>query len=201
LTLNGTDQGARSNGAYQHPTAHDRQRLLLARAAAPGRNDVRVSDGAGHEDTAIVYYAPPAVRAARCRPRARPAFEQPEEPAWFIDQEARDQWPFYFECDGSADDSFDVLPEAVRGARWIATRRLSKPEARTDLSFRIAPDAARATVYVMGAESPDLAAALSRAGLRDTGVRGQWRDNALRLVPFRLYAAEARGGDRVAIPA
>jgi hypothetical protein len=88
----------------------------------------------------------------------------------------------------------------VRGARWIATRRLSKPEARTDLSFRIAPDTARARVYVMGSEAPALAAALSGAGLRDTGVRGQWRDNALRLVPFRLYAADVKGGDRVAIP-
>jgi hypothetical protein len=57
-----------------------------------------------------------------------------------------------------------------------------------------------ASVYVMGSEAPALAAALSGAGLRDTGVRGQWRDNALRLVPFRLYEAEARGGDRVAIP-
>jgi hypothetical protein len=52
----------------------------------------------------------------------------------------------------------------------------------------------------MGSDSPALAAALSRAGLRDTGVRGQWRDNALRLVPFRLFAPDARGGDRVAIP-
>ena len=160
-----------------------------------------MSDGAGHDDTAIVYYAPPAVPAPPDAGLVRDLrSSNPKSPAWFIDQEARDQWPFYFECDGSADDTFDVLPEAVRGARWITTRRLSKPEARTDLSFRIAPDAARATVYVMGAESPALAAALSRAGLRDTGVRGQWRDNALRLVPFRLYAAEARGGDRVAIP-
>jgi hypothetical protein len=202
LTLNGTDQGARGNGAYQHPNGRTVANVFFWHARLrPGRNDVRVSDGAGHEDTAIVYYAPPAVTAPPDAGLVRDLrSSNPKSPAWFIDQEARDQWPFYFECDGSADDSFDVLPEAVRGARWIATRRLSKPEARTDLSFRIAPDAARATVYVMGVESPALAAALSRAGLRDTGVRGQWRDNALRLVPFRLYAAEARGGDRVAIP-
>jgi hypothetical protein len=52
----------------------------------------------------------------------------------------------------------------------------------------------------MGSESAALAAALVRAGLSDTGVRGQWRDDSLRLVPFRLYAMEARAGDRVAIP-
>jgi hypothetical protein len=31
-------------------------------------------------------------------------------------------------------------------------------------------------------------------------VRGRWRDDALRLVPFRLYATDVRGGDRVAVP-
>ena len=148
-----------------------------------------------------MHYAPPGAAAPEDTGLVRELrSSNPRSPAWFIDQEARDQWPFYFECDGTADDTFDVLPEAVRGARWIATRRLSKPEARTDLSFQIAPDAPRATVYVMGAEDPGLAAALAQAGLRDTGVRGQWRDNALRLVPFRLYALEVRGGDRVRVP-
>ncbi len=202
LTLNGTDEGARRNGEHRHPNGRAIANVFFWHASLrPGRNEIRVRDGAGHEDSAIVHYAPPgAPPAGGRRPPARASLEQPQSPAWFIDQEARDQWPFYFECDGTADDTFDVLPEAVRGARWIATRRLSKPEARTDLSFRIAPDTPRATVYVMGSESPALAAALARAGLRDTGLRGQWRDNTLRVVPFRLYAVDARGGDRVAIP-
>ena len=202
LTLNGTDQGARRNGELPAPQRPAVANVFFWHAPLrPGRNEIRVSDGAGHEDNAVVYYAPPGAAAPEDASLVRELrSSNPRSPAWFIDQEARDQWPFYFEFDGSADDSFDVLPEAVRGARWIATRRLSKPEARTDLSFRIAPDAARASVYVMGSEAPALAAALAGAGLRDTGVRGQWRDNALRLVPFRLYAADVRGGDRVAIP-
>jgi len=202
LTLNGTDQGAQRNGEHRHPNGRVVANVFFWHAALrPGRNEIRVSDGAGHEDTAVVHYAPPGVTVPEgSGPVRELRSSNPRSPAWFIDQEARDQWPFYFEFDGTADDTFDVLPEAVRGASWITTRRLSKPDARTDLRFRIAPDTTRATVYVMGADSPALAAALSRAGLRDTGVRGQWRDNELRLVPFRLYSAEARGGDRVAIP-
>ncbi|HEU0104764.1 MAG TPA: glycoside hydrolase family 2 TIM barrel-domain containing protein [Vicinamibacteria bacterium] len=202
LTLNGTDQGVRRNGEYRHPGGRAVANVFFWRAPLhPGRNEIRVSDGAGHEDTAVVHYAPPGAAPAADAGLVRELrSSNPKSPAWFIDQEARDQWPFYFECDGTADDTFDVLPEAVRGARWITTRRLSKPEARTDLSFRIAPDVPRATVYVMGAEAPALAAALAGAGLRDTGVRGQWRDNALRLVPFRLYALDVRGGDRVRVP-
>jgi beta-galactosidase len=202
LTLNGADQGPRGNGEHRHPNGRVVANVFFWPAPLrPGRNDIRVSDGAGHEDTAVVYYAPPGAAAPPESGLVRELrSSNAKSPAWFIDQEARDQWPFYYEFDGSADDTFDVLPDVVRGARWIATRRLSKPEARTDLSFRIAPDTARATVYVMGTDSPELAAALARAGLKDTGLRGQWRDNALRLVPFRLYAAEARGGDRVAVP-
>ena len=202
LSLNGTDQGTRRNGQYRHPNGRAVANVFFWPAPLrPGRNEIRVSDRAGHEDSAIVHYAP----AGASRPEETGLVRElrssnPKSPAWYIEQEARDQWPFYFEFDGTADDTFDVLPDAVRGARWIATRRLSKPEARTDLSFRIAPDAPRATVYVMGSESAALAAALVRAGLSDTGVRGQWRDDSLRLVPFRLYATEARAGDRVAIP-
>src|SRR4029450_13648083 len=133
-------------------------------------------------DTAVVHYAPPGVTVPEGAGLVRELVSSnPKTPAWFTDQEPRDQWPFYFEFDGSADDTFDVLPEAVRGARWITTRRLSKPDPRTDLGFRIAPDTPRATVYVMGSDSPVLAAALARAGLRDRGCRRQGRDHSLPL--------------------
>jgi beta-galactosidase len=202
LTLNGADAGARRSGEYRHPNGRVVANVFFWRAPLrPGRNEVRVSDGAGHEDRAVVYYAPPGTPAAADGGPVRALrSSNPRSPAFFVDDEVRDQWPFHYEFDGSADNTFDVLPDAVRGARWIATRRLSKPEARTDLSFRIAPETARATVFVMASGSPALEAALARAGWRDTGTRGRWRDNALRLVPFRLYAAEFRGGDAVAVP-
>src|SRR5262249_41355342 len=159
----------------------------------PGRNDVRVSDGAGHEDSAVVYYAPagaPPAGEARSLVRGLVSSNQ-RSPAWFVDQPVQEQWPFYWEFDATADNTFDVLPQAVRGAGWITTRRLSKPDARTDLSFTAG---AGARVFVMGTEAAGLEAALLRAGFRDASVRGLWRDHQLRRVPFRLYAKDVREG-------
>jgi len=199
LALNGADQGARHNGEYRHPNGRAVVNVFSWPAALrAGRNDLRVSDGAGHEDTAVVYYAGGGRRAAEEPGLARELRSgNPRNPAWFIDAPVQDQWPFYYEFDGTADNSFDVLPDPVRGARWIATRRLSKAEARTDLSFTLG---ARATVFVMGSESPALERTLLGAGFRDTRTRGRWRDDALALVPFRLWAREAHEGERIALP-
>jgi hypothetical protein len=46
----------------------------------------------------------------------------------------QEQWPFYAEFDGTADNTFDTLPQEVSGAGWIATGRMSKPENRGPLS-------------------------------------------------------------------
>ena len=199
LTLNGADQGTRARGEYRHTNGRPVANVFFWRAALrPGRNELRVGDGAGHEDTAVVHYAPPGAPSPDEAGLVRDLrSSNPRSPAWLIDEPVADQWPFYFEFDGTADNSFDVVPEAVRGARWISTRRLSKPEARTDVSLRLARPA---TVYVMASESPALFAGLQGAGLRDTGVRGRWRDNALRLVPFRLYARDARADEQVTVP-
>ncbi|HEV7499155.1 MAG TPA: glycoside hydrolase family 2 TIM barrel-domain containing protein, partial [Vicinamibacteria bacterium] len=200
LTVNGTGQGARRNGAYRHPNGRTIANVFFWNAPLrPGRNDLRVSDGAGHEDATVVYYEPLAGPAAPPDDAALVrdlVSSNPRSPAWFVDQAAQDQWPFYFECDGTADNSFDAIPEIARGARWITTRRLSKPDARTDLSFRVAAPGKGASVYVMASESAALEAALTGAGFRDAGVRGRWRDDELRLVPFRLFAKEARDGER-----
>jgi beta-galactosidase len=202
LDLNGADQGKKRNGEQRHANGRRVENVFFWPAALrPGRNELRVRDGAGHEDKAVVYYAPPGVAAPAETGVVRELrSSNPQSPAWFIDDIVRDQWPFHHEFDGTADNTFDVLPEAVRGARWIATRRLSKPEARTDLSFRVAGEAAGASVYVMASESPELAARLTGAGFSDTGVRGQWRDDALQLVPYRLYVLDVHGGDRVSVP-
>jgi beta-galactosidase len=199
LTVNGMDQGTRRNGEHRHGNGRAVANTFFWKAPLrPGRNEVRVRDGAGHEDTAVIYHAEPRANAAgETGPVRELRSSNPKSPAWFIDQPAQDQWPFYYEFDASADNSFDALPEAVRGAGWIATRRLSKPEARTDLSFAVA---APATVYVMGSESPVLEKTLAGAGFRDTGTRAVWRDNALRLVPCRLYARPAGAGERIAVP-
>ena len=113
-----------------------RQRLLLARAPAPRpQRDPRERRrrARGHRGRAL---RAAGGGSAGGRPsRARAALQQPPEPAWFIDQEARDQWPFYSEFDGSADDSFDVLPRPCARTLDRNPPPRASPEARTDLSL------------------------------------------------------------------
>ena len=201
LTLNGADLGARKNGEYRHPNGRVVENAFFWPAPLrPGRNDVTVTDGAGHADSAALYFAPPGTAAAE-DPAALVQdvrSSNPRSPAWFIDQPVRAQWPFYWELDGSADNTFDTLPRELDGARWIATRRLSKPDARTDLSFRVA---APANVFVMITRGQPLPAGLVRSGFRDTGVTGLWRDNEMRRLPYALYRRTARAGERVTVRA
>ena len=53
----------------------------------------------------------------------------------------------------------------------------------------------------MGSEASALDQALRRAGFEATDRRGRWRDDALALVPYRLFRRAVVAGDRVAIPA
>src|SRR5438093_696272 len=124
----------------------------------------------------------------------------PATPAFFVDDEIKAEWPFYHEFDGSADNTFHSLPPTLEGARWISTRRLSKPECRTNLSFRLGEGVGPVKVYVLFTEGTPVEAALSTAGFRDANLDGRWRDNDLRLVGFRAWVKEAKGGDRISVP-
>ena len=198
LTVNGRDHGRRANGEHRHHNGRAVANTFFWKVPLDrGRNELRVRDAAGHEDAAVVYYAGKgAARPADEGPVRGLASSNPDSEAWYIDQPVQEQWPFYHEFDGSADNTFDTLPAEVRGAGWISTRRLSKPEARTDLSFALALPA---TVFVVASEEAALERTLAGAGFRDTGTRGVWRDNALLLVPYRLYSRPAREGERIAV--
>ena len=196
--MNGVSQGVRTNGDHRHKNGRRVDNVFhWPVPLEAGRNEIVVTDGAGHEDRAIVYYdgadapAPedPLVRALKGDPAARPVF---------IDQAVQAQWPFYAELDGSADNTFDALPPEVSGASWIATRRQSKPDAKAPLSFTAG---AAAETFVIGSEASALDQALRRAGFEATDRRGLWRDDTLALVPYRLFRRAVAAGDKVAIPA
>jgi hypothetical protein len=53
---------------------------------------------------------------------------------------------------------------------------------------------------VLFTEGAPLADALGGAGFRDAGFAGRWRDNDLRLVGFRAWVKEAKGGDSISVP-
>jgi beta-galactosidase len=202
LTLNGASQGARRNGAYRHANGRVIANVFhwpvrLAR----GRNEVTVTDGTTR-DTAVVYFEGTGSREASA---PEPIVEDlraanPRNRATFVDQPVREQWPFYDEFDGTADNTFDRLPESIRGASWIATRRVSKPGLATALSFRVRKDA-RAAVSVVVSADDAAARSLVAAGFTDTGTTGRWRDDGLVLVPWRLFRKTAVGGEAVQVPA
>jgi hypothetical protein len=88
----------------------------------------------------------------------------------------------------------------VKGASWIATRRVSKPGLATALELRVKRDA-RAAVFVMASADGRAAQALTEAGFADAEITGWWRDNDLALVRWRLFRRPASGGETVRVPA
>lgn len=199
LTVNGADQGVQRNGEYRHANGRVVENVFFWPAPLrPGRNEVRAADEAGHSDTATLYYEPRAAPAAGDASAAVQGLRSsnPRSPAWFIDQPVQAQWPFYWELDGTADNTFDEIPRELQDARWIATRRLSKADARTDLSFTAGGPA---TVFVMITRGQALPPGLLRSGFQDSGLSGAWRDDQLRLVPYGLYKRAVHAGERVLV--
>lgn len=202
LTANGAGEGTKKNGEYRHENGRAIANVFFWHCRLRrGRNELLVQDDAGHRDSAVVYYDGPGGAPG-------PAGEEglirqvrstnPHSPATLIDQPVQDQWPFYDEFDGTADNSFDRLPVEVQGARWIATHRLSKPEHRTDLSFVVGP--VEVEVFLMATAGGPPPARWLKVGFSDTGVTGVWRDNDLRLVGYRLLRNSCPPGAKVTVP-
>lgn len=201
LTLNGAPQGTRRNGDFHHRNGRRVDNVFYwASALRPGRNEVRVADDAGHGDTAVLHYAAPGAPPPPPGPEAPIAdlrSSNPRNPAHLIEQEVREQWPYYYEFDGTADNTFDGLPTQLAGSFWIATRRLSKPENRTDLSLTARRPV---DIFLVGTDLPALRTAAEAAGLRDASLQGRWRDDGLQLVPWRAFTRRAAAGERVRVP-
>jgi hypothetical protein len=117
-------------------------------------------------------------------------------PAYFIEAPIWDQRPFNLGFDGNADNSFDIVPAAVAGASWIATKRQSDATKRTNLAFDMTADA---DLYIMFTNPGSSPAWVTSAGFADTGVTGRWRDNSPKLVNYALYKRSVVAGDRVTL--
>lgn len=198
LFLNGESQGELPNGAFHHRNGRRIANVFHWRVPLrEGRNHVRVADAAGHEDTAVVYYHPPGRHVPPTGaddPIEDLRSSNPRSPAFLVARAAQDQWPFYGEFDGTADNTFDRLPAEAVGAWWICTPRLSKPAHRTEISFRLRRDT---DVFVM---TSDDRGDFPGRPFQETGPPGTWRDNDLRLVGARLYRFSGAAGARVRIP-
>jgi beta-galactosidase len=232
LMLNGVSQGTLKNGDYKLPDSEKKQRdgkvtpipgivvdnvFFWKAPLRPGRNMIEVRDGRGLSKSMVIYQKPAdsPVPAETNAVVADLKSSNPANPAVFIDRPVEPQGPFYYDVDGSSDNTFDRLPPEVEGAAWIATRRLSDPNMKTDLSFRLNGDA---TVYILHSTgtfpnitlrkpneetqkvAADLSQALSAAGFRNTGAKITWRGHDLVLAHCSLWSRPSQAGETIIIP-
>ncbi|MEY4488176.1 MAG: hypothetical protein RIQ79_684 [Verrucomicrobiota bacterium] len=236
LTLNGVRVGTLRNGDYRIPDSEQKAKdgsvkprpgiavanvFLWKTPLAPGRNVVEVNDARGHRDSMVVYQAAPGSTppAAVTDLALDLRSSNPASPATFIDRPVAAQGAFYRDVDGSSDNTFDALPPALAGASWIATRRLSIPALKTDLSFRLNPSAsAGATVFVLASTGthptatllpPDaatvaaakaLAASLTAADFTRDPAPAIWRDHGLNLADAMLWSRRLAPGESLTLP-
>jgi beta-galactosidase len=215
LTLNGKSVSTVANGLYTSPDGpyltHQGTAASLPAPKVPnvffwpvplhtGKNLVSVSDGLGHHDDATIYFyganGLPELPIASS-PIKSLTSSNPANPAYLIDAPIHAEWPIYSDLDSTADNSWHELPSALEGARWIALRRVTKPDQATTLTFTLTR---AATVYVV-ATSSDGSTSPSLADTKFTPTGGPflWRDNAINLVPAQAYARKAAAGETITL--
>lgn len=227
LFLNGVPRGVKKNGDYAHPDSKHNDKVVKGpminnvffwkAPLAPGKNVIKVCDNRGNSESMVIY-----------QKAAEGAIPVPEDslvvdlkssnennPAIFIDRPVEAQGPFYTEVDGSSDNTFDILPELVKGACWIATKRLSDKPNKTDISFRVTKSA---TIYVLHStgtfpahtlDKPDetmiqtaatFTEGLTKNGFNDTGTKMIWRRHNLWLADCAVWKRSCKAGDTVIVP-
>jgi beta-galactosidase len=157
-----------------------------------GRNIIFVSDGMGHSDGSDVYFFGPdglAEVPLQGAPFSELTSSNPDNPVHMITVPVQSAWPIYSDLDSTADNSWNKPPAAVEGARWLALRRVTKPGMATTIGFHLLRPQ---KIFVAITEAPD---APAPAWLTDAKfIRGEsflWLDNAMMLVPARLYERDA----------
>lgn len=219
LALNGKSLGEKANGDYNHPGGPMVKNVFFWDVPfQAGRNDLVATDAQGHTDSAIIYALPTGATmpGESTAPVTGLTSSNPASPAYFIADAIRDQEPVYYQCDGQSDNTFDVIPEKLKGAYRIATRRLSTAANVTDLKFTLSPQVPTAEIFVL-TTSPststlpgvrrDLSVSNDRlkqnliaAGFKEAGIGGLWRDNMLNLVGCAAWVKTAKTGETVGIP-
>jgi beta-galactosidase len=232
LVLNGVSQGKHKNGDYRLPDSEKRQRGGVATIITgidvnnvffwkaplqPGRNLIKALDSRGFSKSMVIYQKPAGGPAPADNNSlvADLKNSNPDNPAVFIDRPVESQGPFYYDVDGSSDNTFDTLPRQVVGASWIATRRMSDAKMKTDLSFRLNDNATVYVLYSTGTfpkitlRKPDeetqnaaeaLKEAIALAGFRDTGIETTWRGHDCVLADCCLLSRKAKADEIITIP-
>lgn len=202
LTLNGETVSTLENGQYSQSNGRHVNNVFYWKTPLhTGKNIAVVSDGSGHTDSAVIYFY--GTNGLPELPVANPLVadlqtSNPANRAYFMDMPVRAQWPIYYDLDSTADNTLAELPDEVKGAKWIALRRVTKKGLPTDVSFKLTRPA---TVFVMTAKLAQAPAFLTGASFNEvTKPDLMWRNNNLTLEPAQLFSREASAGEVVRIP-
>jgi beta-galactosidase len=234
LFINGKSQGVMKNGDYTLPNTkgitppngnmvkrNDNgivvDNVFFWKATLkPGKNIVEVRNDQNKVDTMIIYQKGDNMPIPQDSLVVDLKSSNPINPALFIDRPIEEQGPIYYDVDGSSDNTFDTLPDELKGAKWIATKRLSDAYNATEITFTVTH---AANIYVMHStgthpahtlRKPNTAVAgeaialekdLEQAGFVDSGLDGIWRGHDLWLADSKTMMLEANTGDQVTIPA
>jgi beta-galactosidase len=197
LTLNDEKISTLENGQYSQSNGRRVDNVFFWKTPLhTGKNTTTVSDGAGHSDSAVIYFY--GTNGLPELPVTNPLVtdlqtSNPENHAWFMDMPVQAQWPIYYDLDSTADNSFDTLPVAVEGAKWLALRRVTKAGQETDLTFKLTRPS---TIFVMATRRAEAPSFLTDAGFKDvTSPDLVWRDNSLQLVSAQLFSRQAAAGE------
>ena len=198
LTLNGETISTLAYGSYTQTNGRRVDNVFFWKTPLhTGKNVATVSDGAGHSDSAVIYfYGANGLPELPATPLVTDLQTSgTNNRAYFMDMPVRAQWPVYYDLDGSADNSFATLPPEIEGAKWIALRRVTKAGQETDLSFKLARPA---TVFVMATTQDQAPSFLAESGFQEISKPGLvWRDNRLMLVPAQLFTRQVAAGETI----
>jgi beta-galactosidase len=231
LFINSVSQGIRQNGLYTQPDSIKKEgsKTIPVQGIAvnnvffwkvplqPGKNIIEARDNRGLSRSMVIYQKAADGRTLPAAPDALVSdlkSSNPDNPAIFIDRPAESQGPFYYEVGGQSDNTFDELPKEVLGACWIATKRLSQEQNKTDLSFRVTKPAVVYVMYSLGtfpkhtlkkpdekakAAAAELEQALRAEGFADAGIRTTWRGHDLWLADCALMSRQMQAGQTLTI--
>jgi hypothetical protein len=168
-------------------------------ALRTGKNEIVATDDKGHSDTATIYFYGQggAPEVADALPISDLASSNPKNPAFYMNMPVQAQWPFYYDLDSTADNSWNDLPPEIEGAGWIALRGVSKPDMATDVSFTVAK---AGKIYVVATrEDAEPAFATSGQFKEVATAPFQWRDNTNILFAAKLYVRDAAAREKIKV--
>jgi beta-galactosidase len=197
LTVNGVVIGSRTNNLYTHANGTPIKDVFSwTPTLTVGKNVIVVDDLQGNTDSMTTYYLGAGTTLPNDGTGKLANLTSSKGPAYVINDPIWDQRPFNLNFDGTGDNSFDVVPSAVTGASWIATRRQSDSTALTNLAFDVT---ATADLFIMFTKQASTPSWVTTAGFTDTGVTGQWRDNTPKLVATSLFKRSVAAGTHVSL--